>query len=283
MAGYRLTYEGVTILVDPYVSRVPLRSLLLRRPALPDPALLDRYIARAGGRGPRRPHALGPRGRRAGDRAPRRLPGLRLGLARAADAAARAGERRGRAAAGVRDRPVRRALRPEPALEAAVRPQGPVRRAADLRGPARALARRLQCGDVFGIRIEVAGTSLYHQGSADLDDAQRDRAGRRLPRRRHRPPGHAALLARGSCRGWTRAWSSRRTTTTSSRRSDRPLTLVRRVAIVRGCRRRSRAVSSALRSRARRADELPRGLGPRPGAGTRSPPRAGGRARRAGS
>ena len=35
VAGYRLTYEGVTILVDPYVSRVPLRSLLLRRPALP--------------------------------------------------------------------------------------------------------------------------------------------------------------------------------------------------------------------------------------------------------
>jgi L-ascorbate metabolism protein UlaG (beta-lactamase superfamily) len=29
-----------------------------------------------------------------------------------------------------------------------------------------------KCGDVFGIRIEVAGTSLYHQGSADLDDTQ---------------------------------------------------------------------------------------------------------------
>ena len=36
VAGYRLTYEGVSILVDPYVSRVPLRTLLLRRPALPD-------------------------------------------------------------------------------------------------------------------------------------------------------------------------------------------------------------------------------------------------------
>ncbi len=48
VAGYRLTYEGVSILVDPYVSRAPLRSLLLRRPALPDPALLERYIPRAG-------------------------------------------------------------------------------------------------------------------------------------------------------------------------------------------------------------------------------------------
>jgi len=36
VAGYRLTYEGVTILVDPYVSRVPLKTLLLRRPARRD-------------------------------------------------------------------------------------------------------------------------------------------------------------------------------------------------------------------------------------------------------
>ena len=27
-----------------------------------------------------------------------------------------------------------------------------------------------KCGAVWGIRIEVAGISLYHQGSADLDD-----------------------------------------------------------------------------------------------------------------
>ena len=27
-----------------------------------------------------------------------------------------------------------------------------------------------RCGAVWGIRIEVAGLSLYHQGSADLDD-----------------------------------------------------------------------------------------------------------------
>jgi L-ascorbate metabolism protein UlaG (beta-lactamase superfamily) len=32
-----------------------------------------------------------------------------------------------------------------------------------------------KCGDVFGLRIEVAGTSFYHQGSADLrDDEQLD-------------------------------------------------------------------------------------------------------------
>jgi L-ascorbate metabolism protein UlaG (beta-lactamase superfamily) len=29
-----------------------------------------------------------------------------------------------------------------------------------------------RCGAVYGIRIEVAGIAIYHQGSADLDDAE---------------------------------------------------------------------------------------------------------------
>ena len=36
VAGYRLTYEGTTVLVDPYVSRVPLRV------AAPAPAARSR-------------------------------------------------------------------------------------------------------------------------------------------------------------------------------------------------------------------------------------------------
>src|SRR3954467_13985352 len=44
VAGYRLTYEGVSIFLDPYVSRAALWRLLLGRPALSDPALLDAYI-----------------------------------------------------------------------------------------------------------------------------------------------------------------------------------------------------------------------------------------------
>jgi L-ascorbate metabolism protein UlaG (beta-lactamase superfamily) len=36
VSGYRLTYEGVSIFIDPYLSRVPLRALLLRRRTLPD-------------------------------------------------------------------------------------------------------------------------------------------------------------------------------------------------------------------------------------------------------
>ena len=38
------TYEGRTLYVDPYVSRVPLSSLLRRRPAVPDPRQIERYF-----------------------------------------------------------------------------------------------------------------------------------------------------------------------------------------------------------------------------------------------
>jgi L-ascorbate metabolism protein UlaG (beta-lactamase superfamily) len=48
VSGYRLSYEGRTLFVDPYLSRVPFRDLVLRRQALPDPAALDRFAAAPG-------------------------------------------------------------------------------------------------------------------------------------------------------------------------------------------------------------------------------------------
>lgn len=48
VSGYRLTFNGVSLFIDPYVSRVPLRSLLLRRTAMPDEALIDRYASAPG-------------------------------------------------------------------------------------------------------------------------------------------------------------------------------------------------------------------------------------------
>src|SRR4051812_16429984 len=48
VSGYRLSYEGMSIFVDPYLSRVPLRNLLLRRPTLPDPAALERFVKAPG-------------------------------------------------------------------------------------------------------------------------------------------------------------------------------------------------------------------------------------------
>ncbi|HEY2200480.1 MAG TPA: MBL fold metallo-hydrolase, partial [Solirubrobacteraceae bacterium] len=48
VSGYRLTYEGVSLFIDPYVSRAPLRSLLLRRVAMPDESMIDRYVSAPG-------------------------------------------------------------------------------------------------------------------------------------------------------------------------------------------------------------------------------------------
>lgn len=48
VSGYRLTYEGMTLFVDPYLSRVPFRDLVLRRRALPDPTALDRFLSAPG-------------------------------------------------------------------------------------------------------------------------------------------------------------------------------------------------------------------------------------------
>ena len=44
VSGYRLDFDGHSLYIDPYVSRVPLRSLLLRRPAQPDAAAHERFL-----------------------------------------------------------------------------------------------------------------------------------------------------------------------------------------------------------------------------------------------
>ena len=174
VSGYRLTYEGVSIFIDPYVSRVPLRSLLLRRRALPDPALIDRYAA-----------------------APGEVAGILVGhthFDHAVDAPELA-RRHGADAYGsdslvhlmrlhgLGDRAVE--VVPQQAYEL-----GPyVVRFVPSRHSKLILGRKVpmdgeltcdhldglapgayKCGAVYGIRIEVAGISIYHQGSADLDD-----------------------------------------------------------------------------------------------------------------
>jgi L-ascorbate metabolism protein UlaG (beta-lactamase superfamily) len=44
VAGYRLTYEGQTLYIDPYLSRVPMGAVLRRTPALADRSLHDRFL-----------------------------------------------------------------------------------------------------------------------------------------------------------------------------------------------------------------------------------------------
>lgn len=46
-SGFRLSFEGTTILVDPYLTRLPLRAFFGRRPALPDAAVVAARAPRA--------------------------------------------------------------------------------------------------------------------------------------------------------------------------------------------------------------------------------------------
>ncbi len=176
VSGYRLTYEGVSLFIDPYVSRVPLRSLLLRRVALPDEALIDRYAG-----------------------APGSVAGVLVGhthFDHAVDAPAIARRHRAKAYGS---ESLTRLMRLHGLGELAVEVEphrryeiGPfVVRFVPSRHSKLLFGRKVpmdgeltcdhldglapgayRCGAVWGIRIEVAGVSLYHQGSANLDDAE---------------------------------------------------------------------------------------------------------------
>jgi L-ascorbate metabolism protein UlaG (beta-lactamase superfamily) len=174
VSGYRLSYEGVSLFVDPYVSRVPLRALLLRRRALPNPDLIARYIS-----------------------APGQVAGILVGhthFDHAVDAPAIARRFGARAYGSGSLAQLMRlhgladlAVQVEPHRRYEIGPFAvrfvPSRHSKLLLGLKVPMAGELtcdhldgltptayKCGDVWGIRIEVAGVSLYHQGSADLDD-----------------------------------------------------------------------------------------------------------------
>jgi L-ascorbate metabolism protein UlaG (beta-lactamase superfamily) len=180
VSGYRMTYEGQTLLVDPYVSRVPLSAVLRRKPALPDPRLIERYFGDA-----------------------KNVVGVLVGhthFDHAVDAPAVA-KRFGCPAYGssslvtlmrthglqdlaIEIQPHRTyelgpftvsftpSLHSKLVLGLAVPFDGVLScEQLDALTP-----EAYRCGDVYGIRIEVAGTSFYHQGSANLiDDEIRDR------------------------------------------------------------------------------------------------------------
>jgi len=176
VSGYRLSYEGISLFVDPYVSRVPLRALLLRRVYAPDPVMLDRYIA-----------------------APGQVAGVLVGhthFDHALDAPEIA-RRFGCKAYGSASLTHLMALHGLGERAVEVEPHrtyelGPFAvRFIPSRHSKLLLGRKVpfdgeltceqldgltpgayRCGQVWGIRIEVAGTSLYHQGSADLEDAE---------------------------------------------------------------------------------------------------------------
>ena len=176
VSGYRLTFAGVSLFVDPYVSRAPLRSMLLRRRALPDPVMLDRYAT-----------------------VPGTVAGILVGhthFDHAVDAPALA-KRYGTKAYGSES--LAHLMRLHGLHEQAVVVDThapyelgpfvvtfiPSRHSKLLFGRKVPMDGELtcdhldglapgayKCGAVYGIRIEVGGVSFYHQGSADLDDAE---------------------------------------------------------------------------------------------------------------
>jgi L-ascorbate metabolism protein UlaG (beta-lactamase superfamily) len=201
VSGYRLTAGGHTLFIDPYFSRVPLRSLLLRRPAIPDEGLLDALLPASG-----------------------RVVGVLVGhthFDHAVDAPAIA--RRFRCPAlgsgslgtlmrlhGLGELAVDVVPYERYELGPFVVSFTPSRHSKLVLGLAVPFDGELtcshldglspgayRCGQVWGIRIEVAGMSFYHQGSADLlDDAIRQR-------------GVDVFLAGVAGRGFTRNYWSR--------------------------------------------------------------------------
>ncbi|HEY5941548.1 MAG TPA: MBL fold metallo-hydrolase [Solirubrobacterales bacterium] len=180
VSGYRLSYQGKTLFIDPYLSRVPFRDLVLRRTALPDPAALDRFV-----------------------HAPDEVVGILVGhthFDHALDAPALA-RRFGCEAYGSRSLLNLMALHGLAERTVEVEPYrtyelGPFEvsftpslHSKLLLGLAVPYDGELccdhldslspgayRCGQVWGITIKVAGLRFYHQGSANLvDDAVRER------------------------------------------------------------------------------------------------------------
>ncbi len=180
VSGYRITCEGQTLFVDPYLSRVPFRDLLLRRTALPDPAAVERF----GGAGDDVVGVLV--GHTHFDHAVD-APAIcrRFGCSAYGSASlTRLMALHGMAERAVEVEPYRAyelgpfVVRFTPSahskllLGLAVPYDGELT-CEQLDGLSPGAYR---CGQVWGISIEVAGIRLYHQGSANLvDDAVRER------------------------------------------------------------------------------------------------------------
>jgi L-ascorbate metabolism protein UlaG (beta-lactamase superfamily) len=180
VSGYRISCEGQTLFIDPYLSRVPFGDLLRRRPTLPDPTALDRFV-----------------------HAPGEVVGVLVGhthfdhavdapaIARRFDCKAYGSDSlatlmglHGLADSAIEVEPYRTyelgpfavsftpSVHSKLLLGLAVPYDGELTcEHLDSLSPG-----AYRCGQVWGISIEAAGMRFYHQGSANLiDDAIRER------------------------------------------------------------------------------------------------------------
>ena len=181
-AAYRLTYEGRTLLIDPYLTRIPLREVFARRPALPDgrwhAALLEKDLGDVDGiliGHTHFDHAID-------------VPLLARTLATEAYGSDSLVRLMG--LHGLRDR----AIEVEPHRRYELGPfvvqfvpslhsklllgyRVPFDGALSCEHLDQLSPSQYRCGAIYGIHIEVGGASLYHQGSANLIDDEVPRGG----------------------------------------------------------------------------------------------------------
>jgi len=170
-SGFRLSLEGTAILIDPYLTRLPLRALLGRRPALPDAALVAAQVPRADAVLIGHAHfdhvldapliARSTGARVYGSRSTANLMALH-DLARLM----------------VEVEPYR--IYPIGPFEVSFVPSAHARLILGMAVPMdgditcdhldQLSARDYGCGQVYGIHIRAGGVTFYHQGSAELDD-----------------------------------------------------------------------------------------------------------------
>lgn len=177
VAGFALSYQGTTVLIDPYVSRVPLADMIRRRTVVPSRSLIDRWVPRADAvliGHTHFDHALdAPEIVRRdgatvyGSDSAKHLLGL-FGLAdRAVSVAAHQPYE-----IGPFEVTFVPSVHSKLVLGLKVNQGGELtcEHVGDL------CPQAYNCGQVWGIHISVAGTTIYHQGSADLiDDEIRQR------------------------------------------------------------------------------------------------------------
>ena len=174
-AGYRIRYQQQTILIDPFLTRVPLSTVVRRRTALPDPVSIDRYLpgleSVAGvliGHG-HWDHALD---------APEIARRFRAPVYGSQSVANLMGLH-GLSDLSVMAEPYRRyELGPfEVTLVPSVHSKIPFGTSIPSAGDtgcdslSQLAPMAYGCGQTWGIHIKVAGFEIYHQGSADLIDS----------------------------------------------------------------------------------------------------------------
>jgi L-ascorbate metabolism protein UlaG (beta-lactamase superfamily) len=171
VAGFAISYEGTTVLIDPYVTRRPIGDLVRRRVWSSDPVLLDRHVPRADAvllGHTHFDHALDTPAiaRRDGATVYGGASAATLmGLAGLADQAVTVEAHR-RYEIGPFTVTFVPSVHSKLVLGLKVPNGGEITcEHLDALTP-----QSYCCGQVWGIHLEVAGATIYHQGSADLLD-----------------------------------------------------------------------------------------------------------------